>query len=261
MRSTTSSIPGTTLGLIPFRLHGKGTTERLGKSIAIRLRRCLLFDTPGLVRFGHLHQFFQGRDQQALVYSSRVHPVTLVLKPDQVVILGTQVLLHHKSSKPFMYSIFVPKSVSVHVANKNRVPELLDKHVGTILFPPFNPESLANCPSYLRQTFRKEFDNGRRAQWEIAFDGLGWVSFTGKGFLEIEIASMTPGVWVRKPIMPNEAFRKTLTALRGNTLGTKPKSLRGKSIEMKQFPASEHLKVREFLDVSPNPISSPQIPS
>ncbi|GAB5368102.1 hypothetical protein AAMO2058_001289200 [Amorphochlora amoebiformis] len=125
---TTSGLPGTTLGLVKFRLRAKTSKEAP-----------ILYDTPGVVDRLHLMHRLPHSELDMILPRSRLKPVTYKIKTGQVIMIGALAMIEQVAGKPFFFTIVASPQVTVHVTRRDRVEDLLLNQAGVpeaMIFPP-----------------------------------------------------------------------------------------------------------------------------
>jgi len=202
---TASLVPGTTLGFL-----------------RVELRNLTLYDTPGIVMPHQLTSVLNLAEMKAVIPSKPIKPITLRVGPAQCVLVGAGLAqVEVLEGRTILLTFFVAPPVTLHLCKAERVPELVERHSGGLLSPPFDAERgkqlLADTQSY-------EFEvvaEGREmpAAVDLTIGGLGWIAVGGYGACRIRL-TVPRGVQVRKrpPLLPYESenalpVRGTVTPL------------------------------------------------
>jgi ribosome biogenesis GTPase A len=230
---TTSKTPGTTLGFVPFNLYGPGTEKIYSQSTRRKLKACTAFDTPGIVRYEHLHYHLNSTELSCAEISNRLVPVTFTISQGQVLMLGGYVTIEQMSSRSQRYTIFCSNKLSVHIANsQERALELLETRIGDVIFPPFSSERLQEFPLKHEKVIKINLSRPDRLKksklsstWDVVFDGIGWISLCGFGEVDLRIRSAVPGILVREPLLPFEVLR-TQRKFVGKSVSVIPESVK-----------------------------------
>jgi len=242
---TTSGLPGTTLGLVEFKLKGEG-----------KFKPGRLFDTPGVVDRSHPMHSLQKNELQAIMPRTRLRPVTYKLKAGQSLLLGALVLIEQTAGRPFFFTAVVSPQVTVHVTRSEKVAELLATRTGgddPFLYPPYehkrvlevgvgavpawnetiesirelkelsdcnspkNDDSNAGAKYSIRDNptdsnhcinlLEFQGKGWRKACVEIVLPGLGWVGLSGVGMVRVAVHS-PPSIEpiIREPLLPFDAL-------------------------------------------------------
>jgi ribosome biogenesis GTPase A len=130
--STTSPIPGTTLGIVSFPILEK---KRGGRNLQIK-------DTPGVLNNWQLTSHLNFAELRRVLPTKRMAPLTYRVQPGQSIMLGALARVDMITGKPYQITNFVSSAVSVHIAASHRVDkEYLQQQIGVNLIPPFDPEA------------------------------------------------------------------------------------------------------------------------
>jgi len=191
---TTSALPGTTLGLTEFDLGNEHS----------------LFDTPGLIVPMQLTNRLLMSELSAVLPQRRIEHVTYRVPEGSCVHLGGLCRLDNVGGKPFFFTIFVGNEVTIHVGKIDKAEDFRRKHVGRLLKPPFSEERLDEIGPLQKTELWAEGTTFERSCVDVIFAGLGWVSLTGMGRVDINAwAPEGVGVMTRLPLMPFEALSTT----------------------------------------------------
>ncbi|OQY08544.1 MAG: ribosome biogenesis GTPase YqeH [Marinitoga sp. 4572_148] len=183
VKITTSSYPGTTLDVVKRKIPGLDIE---------------LYDTPGIETQKRFTDFFDIYTQIEMIPKRTISRKTF--KPDVGKVIFVSSLFRFKilslakdDLKP-IFLIFAPENIAFHQTREERVEDLLENHIGDVLYPPYEKEYPLNIE------FEKEIisiDEGD----ELAMPGLGWVSVR-RGPLNIEVIK-PKGIEliIRKPLI------------------------------------------------------------
>jgi ribosome biogenesis GTPase A len=129
-RSTTSVIPGTTLGVISFPVAEK---RRGGKNLRLK-------DTPGVLNAHQLSTFLHYDELKSVLPTQTLRPLTYRIKPGQSILFGALARIDVIAGRPFFFTCYLSGKVTVHItATHNVTEDYLRRNVGTLLQPPFSP--------------------------------------------------------------------------------------------------------------------------
>lgn len=183
VKITTSSFPGTTLGIVKRNI--------LGTDIE-------LYDTPGIETKKRFTDFFDIYTQVDMIPKKTISRKTF--KPDVGKVVFVSALFRFKilslakdNLKP-IFLIFAPENISFHQTKEERIEYLMKNHIGDVLYPPYEKDYPLNIE------FEKEIisiDEGD----ELAMPGLGWISVR-RGPLNIEVIKpKNIELVIRKPLI------------------------------------------------------------
>lgn len=186
---TTSVVPGTTLDVVKIVL-GKGVN---------------LFDTPGLMVTHQLTNLLNEKDLRLVVPSKNVEKVTLRFGESKALYIGGLARIEVLNGKPFFFTCFFSSSVKLHLGKVDDAKLFTQRHVGKMLTPPTSADDFARLGEWTSKTVTVDGDGWKRASMDVVLSGLGWVSLTGAGSIQIKIwAPKDVGVFTREPLMPYE---------------------------------------------------------
>lgn len=203
-RVTTSKLPGTTLGLVPFKLQSvKGQR-------ANRHKIASFFDTPGIVRRHHLHYHLNALEFDAIMVNKPFRPVTYRIPAGRVMLLGALGLLEVDNPKCKVTFFFSP-NVSLHMTKPERVGDLLKTQVGKKIYPPFTPERVLEIPQWRKTTVEVVGTGLKTSAVDIMLHGFGWISITDTEGSKTTVSVHCPTkVDIRDPLMPFESNHNVL---------------------------------------------------
>lgn len=72
-----------------------------------------------------------------------------------------------------------PPQVKLHQTSTERADEFLQKHIGTLVYPPSTPERLAELGPFESHEFEIQGEGWKTSCVDIVISGLGWISVTG----------------------------------------------------------------------------------
>lgn len=194
---TVSSKPGTTLGLVPFALSHKYSEKPL----------TLVYDTPGVMVKDHLWSKLDPQELESILPKESIKPVTYRLAENHTIMLGSCVTITLTTGRPFFFTIFSSKEITVHVTENHRVQDLINNHAGKLIMPPFHINKLKEFSiTDEKYPFKLRGDGWMRSSHDIVFPGLGWVAITGVGEIDLSVQCMEGMKPVlRSPLLPFES--------------------------------------------------------
>jgi ribosome biogenesis GTPase A len=194
---TASSYPGTTLAPIPFGLMGPSVSVVSGERKQKRIKKCALFDCPGVIQSGHLNHMLNFAELKNVQIQSKIQPIQLKVRSGQHLLLGALGSIQLLSDLSVWATCFTSKRISLHVTASDNFESLLSDKVGSVIYPPFRPERMKELPKWNSREI--EFDPGElpknkyRSVFDIWFSGLGWVNIQARGKGKIRVQS--PGYY------------------------------------------------------------------
>ncbi|AEX84802.1 GTP-binding protein [Marinitoga sp. 1135] len=183
VKITTSSFPGTTLGVVRRKIPDYGIE---------------LYDTPGIETNNRFTDFFDIYTQVEMIPKRTISRKTF--KPDVGKVIFISSLFRFKILSPAhddlkpIFLIFAPENISFHQTKEERVEDLLQNRIGEVLYPPYEK----NYP--LDIEYEKEIVMIEENE-ELALPGLGWISVR-RGPLNIEVVKpKNIEMVIRKPLI------------------------------------------------------------
>ncbi|KLO25067.1 MULTISPECIES: ribosome biogenesis GTPase YqeH [unclassified Marinitoga] len=184
LKITTSSFPGTTLGIVKRK---------------IIKHNIYLYDTPGIETKQRFTDFFDIYTQVEMIPHKTISRKTF--KPDIGKVIFVSALFRFKilslaknSLKP-IFLIFAPERISFHQTKEERVDDLLKNHIGEIIYPPYEKDYPLKNIDYEKEIISIEENE------ELAIPGLGWISVR-RGPLNIEVVKpKNIELIIRKPLI------------------------------------------------------------
>ncbi|CAM9421408.1 unnamed protein product, partial [Heterosigma akashiwo] len=191
---TTSPIPGTTLDFLKIDIGGT-----------------LLIDTPGLILPHQLTLSLDPKELKAVLPESQVEHVTLRVGEGKSVLMGGLAKLDMLEGKPFFFTFFVSNKVKLHQTSTEKSNEVLEKHMGTLVFPPFTEERYKTLNAETStHDFVIEGVGWNKAAQDIHISGLGFIGVTGAGKCKVRItAPKNVMVLLRDALMPYDTRDST----------------------------------------------------
>lgn len=210
---TVSPVPGTTLNFLSLPI---GTSS-------------FLYDTPGIITSKQIYHILSGEELKKVMPKKQILPAVYRLAPGSTLFIGGLARFDYIDGPPLAYfTLFASPEIYVHKTSTEKANELYKSKLGTLLTPPFSPETLANWGGLdprFSETHYIENDDGnwQKACTDIVFSGLGWISVTLKGTAKVK--TFYPegcAVGQRPPLMP---FESRLGVLPNPRFNMKPSSV------------------------------------
>ena len=206
---TTSSIPATTMGIIPFMVKDQLNTR--------------LLDTPGVIAENHLCLRLTDDEYTMLIPKKAVKPVTYQIRKGQSIILGSLGRLDcdevemvddgegEDGNEWFYFTVFVAQMCSVHLWTCEKAAEIVEMHSGGMLRPVSGVDRVLEDPS-LRMEQKQSWEmNGiglQCAVCDVVFPGIGWIALTGTNRVRFTAHGVKDlKVGVRKPLLARDMYR------------------------------------------------------
>ncbi|TPX64993.1 hypothetical protein SpCBS45565_g05489 [Spizellomyces sp. 'palustris'] len=177
--TTTSSMPGTTIGMvqIPLNLTNMASTLSTPPSTPGRI-----FDTPGLYTPHQITHHLTTQELKLVLPTTRITPHKKSLRPGQTLFVGGLYRFDAKNS-PVSITFYGSKLLPLHRCRTVKADILYAKHCGGnhIMFPPLGAHAKEFLPLKLATTVRL----GLVEMAELGLGGVGWVSLDGNGRVDV----------------------------------------------------------------------------
>lgn len=201
---TTSHLPGTTLGFV---------------KAALLNGRHAIYDTPGLILPNQLTTLLTTDELAGVVPKKRGQHVSLRIGEGQSILLGGIAQIHMRAGRPFLFTLYLANAVAVHPTKTEKVPQVLEKHVGGMLTPPGSAERLEALGELEEHQVNIEGRGWNEVAIDLVLPGLGWVAVTGVGTCTVGVSLPKPvRVVTREPLLPEENWKKTASKFTGSKL-------------------------------------------
>ena len=168
---TESPAPGTTLEMI--------TVEQF--SIGFRV-----IDTPGIPNMRQCSAYVKDfEDLMTVLPSKQMQSFSMNIKQGYSVWLGALCRIDILSGSDKSFTFYVPQNVTIHRTPLARAEEVYLNRAGTLLRPTYDerPEEI----EFERREVSLDCTDFGKANYDIAIEGLGWMSIQGKGFTSMLI--------------------------------------------------------------------------
>ena len=143
--------------------------------------------------------------------SRKVEPVTFRVGSGKCVLVGGLARIELIGEcKPFLFTFFVANDVKLHPTDTSRADEVLRKHLGGMITPPFDVDRLDQLGEMEEHVINVEGVGWKEAAADISLTGLGWVTVTGAGDATVKVSvPKGVGVSLRPPLMPYDIWETT----------------------------------------------------
>jgi ribosome biogenesis GTPase A len=192
--ATVSNLPGTTLDFLKIKLPN-GIT---------------MIDTPGLINKGQLTTILSSDELKHVIPNKRIKPITLRVVEGQKIMLGGLASIELIEGRSFFFTFFLSNDIKIHSTSGLNDVEFIEKHIGTLLSPPFTIESYRGLGEFEDHIFKIGGDGWLKSSTDIIITGLGWISFTGSGDCTVKV-KVPKGtlLGLRSALLPFESQRTT----------------------------------------------------
>jgi hypothetical protein len=162
----------------------------------------------------------------------QVEPVTFRVPSGKCVLIGGLAKLELiGDSKPFLFSFFVANEIKLHPTDSAKALEFVEKHVGGMLTPPFEPglQRYSELGPFDEHLLDIEGTGWKQACADIALTGLGWIAVTGAGMAHVKVTVPKGlGIEVRPPLMPYDIWETTAKYTGSRSIRKSSKTTSGK---------------------------------
>eukprot|EP00049_Salpingoeca_infusionum_P007273 m.118164 g.118164 ORF g.118164 m.118164 type:complete len:664 (+) comp13646_c0_seq2:70-2061(+) len=225
--ATTSALPGTTLGLLPFSLdrqhnsicaypcasHADETSFSSGL-----FNEVTLIDTPGIILPSHVSSILTAEEYALVNPRKTLSPQTFLMSAGKAVLLGGLAWVAVDQCDKFVYtSVYASLSIHRHVTSYPRVTELVASKAGTEPWtPPCSPQRGNAMPEMVEHVFVVHGQGLNRSACDIVVSGVCvlTVALTSEDTAAIRVgAPKGLGVTMR------DSFEHRADILRGKRMG------------------------------------------
>eukprot|EP01116_Phalansterium_solitarium_P023084 TRINITY_DN7905_c0_g1_i1.p1 TRINITY_DN7905_c0_g1~~TRINITY_DN7905_c0_g1_i1.p1 ORF type:complete len:236 (+),score=67.18 TRINITY_DN7905_c0_g1_i1:1726-2433(+) len=180
LRTQTSSIPGTTLGIVQVPLKD-GT---------------FLNDTPGVYNEHQLVAYLTQDEIDLVLPTKTVEPVHYTVKPFNSFLIGGLARIDYVAGdKRVFLTFFHSPKLKIHATNPDKADDVYRKHLGVLFQPPFTPDRRADLgpfPDLVPTTFIFVGKGFSEAAVDIVLPGIGWVAVTAAEGSEVTFRAWGP---------------------------------------------------------------------
>ncbi|MGX7111639.1 ribosome biogenesis GTPase YqeH [Gemella cuniculi] len=162
---TTSHFPGTTLGMIEIPLD-KATS---------------IYDTPGIILNYDIAHYLDARSLKFVMPKKEIKAKVFQLNEEQTLFFGGMARMDFVKGERQSFTLYVSNLVEIHRTKLSNANSLFEKHLGTLLAPPFE-DSLSIFKNQVRKNFKID-----SKKTDIVISGLGWVTVNSDRGCEINI--------------------------------------------------------------------------
>ena len=155
--------------------YATGTTQGF---IPIPFENSTLYDTPGLFKSNHLSSHLDAKSQKAVQPTKEVKPIVYQLEVNQTIFLGGLARIDFIKGLPSSFVVNVSENVSVHRTKMLNATDFYNKHVTTLLTPPFEKEGELKFKVH-------QFPLDREEKRDIVIPGLGFITVKGTGIVRL----------------------------------------------------------------------------
>ena len=162
---TTSHFPGTTLGMIEIPLD----------------RATSIYDTPGIILDYDIAHYLDAKSLKLVMPKKEIKARVFQLNAEQSLFFGGMARADFIKGERQSFTLYTSNLVDIHRTKLSNADALFEKHLGTLLKPPFEDNI-----SIFKNQVKKNFKIDDR-KIDIVISGLGWITVNSDSGCEIDI--------------------------------------------------------------------------
>ena len=162
---TTSHFPGTTLGMIEIPLD----------------RATSIYDTPGIILDYDIAHYLDAKSLKLVMPKKEIKARVFQLNAEQSLFFGGMTRVDFVKGERQSFTLYASNLVDIHRTKLSNADALFEKHLGTLLKPPFEDNI-----SIFKNQVKKNFKIDDR-KIDIVISGLGWITVNSDSGCEIDI--------------------------------------------------------------------------
>lgn len=162
---TTSHFPGTTLGMIEIPLD----------------RATSIYDTPGIILDYDIAHYLDAKSLKLVMPKKEIKARVFQLNAEQSLFFGGMARVDFVKGERQSFTLYASNLVDIHRTKLSNADALFEKHLGTLLKPPFEDNI-----SIFKNQVKKKFKIDDR-KIDIVISGLGWITVNSDSGCEIDI--------------------------------------------------------------------------
>lgn len=162
---TTSHFPGTTLGMIEISLD----------------RATSIYDTPGIILDYDIAHYLDAKSLKLVMPKKEIKARVFQLNAEQSLFFGGMARVDFVKGERQSFTLYASNLVDIHRTKLSNADALFEKHLGTLLKPPFEDNI-----SIFKNQVKKNFKIDDR-KIDIVISGLGWITVNSDSGCEIDI--------------------------------------------------------------------------
>lgn len=162
---TTSHFPGTTLGMIEIPLD----------------RVTSIYDTPGIILDYDIAHYLDAKSLKLVMPKKEIKARVFQLNAEQSLFFGGMARVDFVKGERQSFTLYASNLVDIHRTKLSNADALFEKHLGTLLKPPFEDNI-----SIFKNQVKKNFKIDDR-KTDIVISGLGWITVNSDSGCEIDI--------------------------------------------------------------------------
>ena len=162
---TTSHFPGTTLGMIEIPLD----------------RATSIYDTPGIILDYDIAHYLDAKSLKLVMPKKEIKARVFQLNAEQSLFFGGMARVDFVKGERQSFTLYASNLVDIHRTKLSKADVLFEKHLGTLLKPPFE-DNISIFKNQVKKNFKIE-----DRKIDIVISGLGWITVNSDSGCEIDI--------------------------------------------------------------------------
>lgn len=162
---TTSHFPGTTLGMIEIPLD----------------RATSIYDTPGIILDYDIAHYLDAKSLKLVMPKKEIKARVFQLNAEQSLFFGGMARVDFIKGERQSFTLYASNLVDIHRTKLSKADALFEKHLGTLLKPPFE-DNISIFKNQVKKNFKIE-----DRKIDIVISGLGWITVNSDSGCEIDI--------------------------------------------------------------------------
>ena len=162
---TTSHFPGTTLGMIEIPLD----------------RATSIYDTPGIILDYDIAHYLDAKSLKLVMPKKEIKARVFQLNAEQSLFFGGMARVDFIKGERQSFTLYASNLVDIHRTKLSNADALFEKHLGTLLKPPFE-DNISIFKNQVKKNFKIE-----DRKIDIVISGLGWITVNSDSGCEIDI--------------------------------------------------------------------------
>ena len=162
---TTSHFPGTTLGMIEIPLD----------------RATSIYDTPGIILDYDIAHYLDAKSLKLVMPKKEIKARVFQLNAEQSLFFGGMARVDFVKGERQSFTLYASNLVDIHRTKLSNADALFEKHLGTLLKPPFE-DNISIFKNQVKKNFKID-----DKKIDIVISGLGWITVNSDSGCEIDI--------------------------------------------------------------------------
>ena len=162
---TTSHFPGTTLGMIEIPLD----------------RATSIYDTPGIILDYDIAHYLDAKSLKLVMPKKEIKARVFQLNAEQSLFFGGMARVDFVKGERQSFTLYASNLVDIHRTKLSNADALFEKHLGTLLKPPFE-DNISIFKNQVKKNFKID-----DKKIDIVISGLGWITVNSNSGCEIDI--------------------------------------------------------------------------